>query len=40
MAHAFYPGDELEGNIHLDDDELWDFSTILPTGRLISKIIH
>ena len=41
LAHAFYPGDKLEGNIHLDDDELWDFSTSLPTGsRLICRIIH
>lgn len=24
LAHAFYPGDELGGDVHMDEDESWD----------------
>jgi len=33
LAHGFYPGEELEGNIHLDDDEPWDLSLSLPADQ-------
>lgn len=33
LAHGFYPGEELEGNIHLDDDEPWDLSLSLPANQ-------
>lgn len=41
-AHAFYPGDSLGGDVHLDDDELWDIDTGNDIGEvdLFYTVLH
>lgn len=42
LAHAFYPGADIGGDIHLDEDESWDIETDNDIGEvnLFYTILH